>query len=398
MKKIIYFSYLFLFLGTVGCKKDVNISSEESDSVEMRSEGNPNLKFNDLGVKSHVENGILVFESAEDLDKLTNFLGKATKSEIEKWENSLVGFNSVTKNYLNVRKSLSEMGDLDSLKIAYQGKVIIKDDGTVFPVIENGTIFGRIITEKGLYKVGSSLVKYVDGLVISIPDGDENKLAQAISSQKQDTKNGVYIHPLMLKDLAPNMQGLLQERAFCTNKCPISDSKGYTGLDNNLNEQYRIFGSYQILDNTSVVKPAGCGYASVNVNISVQIGVTMDKWTKPFLKSWRWQQADNSGGLNWGFGWDISMTIGGYTGFYYPPGAGSTPRTQTGGWTWDVTGGNVNVNIPLWKQQLCNDIFSEMAQKIADNGITICPNRTGLNATALNPILSTIKIQTYCQM
>ncbi len=364
--------------------------------------GTPSVKFSDLNVKVKVEDGSLLFETLEDLQKVIDFLGKATPTEISKWENSLVGFTSVSRNYLDARDLKNDI-DIPDLKLRYNGKVIIKDDGTIEPFISNGIHFGRIINEKGIYKIGKTIVQYYNNRVISIPDGDERKLQIAINTLKQDTLNGIYIHPLILGEIPQNSSNnSVQTRSFCSDGCPINEDGngiGFTkqGFDDANSSQYKMVGKSRIVDNSTVTlnPSSGCGYAFVFIHISVSNSITLEKWVKPFLKSWQWREITT--GFAWGYGWDINMRINNFTGFYYPSAAGS-PRNETGGWAWTVNGsGHLDVQIVLWNQLMCDGIYSDMVRAIADNGWTVCAKRTGLRAEASQADLSQIKIDTYCQ-
>ena len=391
------------------CKKDIETkvasTPKSSPNMELAKNGDPSIKFSNLNAKVNVEKGILMFNTSDDFTKTIDFLGNATETEIAKWENSLTGFTSVTKNYLTARKAMKETENIDSLQAVYSGKVTIKGDGTIEPILENGKVYGRIVNEKGLYQVGKSIVKYSGGMVISIPDGDEKKLALAMSNLKQDILNGIYIHPIKLGDITPNLNNnALQTRSFCSIGCPTSNYGGYQDFDDDINEQFRLTGNFSILDNSSIVDASGCaGGKAILVNISVNANVTFDKWVKPFGLSWRWRETSSDGGFNWGFGWGIDININGFTGFYYPLqifSGGVADRQQAGGWSWDVTNsGHVYTNIPLWKGNLpgCTNVYNDMIDKWVTNGITICANRTGLRADALHPNLSLIKFDLYCQ-
>lgn len=388
------------------CKKDIETkvasTPKSSPNMELAKNGDPSIKFSNLNAKVNVEKGVLKFNTLDDFTKTIEFLGNATETEIAKWENSLIGFTSVTKNYLTARKAMKETENIDSLQAVYSGEVTIKNDGTIEPILENGKVFGRIVNEKGLYQVGKSIVKYSGGMVISIPDGDEKKLSLAINNLKQDIANGIYVHPLKIGEINPNLNNnALQTRSFCSSGCPVSNYGGYQGFDDDVQSQFRLTGNFSIVDNSYGYGINTCeGGHNMFVYISVNANVTLDKWVKPFLQRWQWRETSSDGGFNWGFGWDISININGFTGFYYPLQAGDTPdRQQAGGWSWDVTNsGHVYANIPLWKGSFDDcSVYKNMLDKWRTNGITICANRTGLRAKALRQNLSQIEFDLYCQ-
>lgn len=402
------FSMLAVFM-IFGCKKDIVTSvplsaKNDSPKMEILKNGDPSVKFSDLNAKITVMDGILVFETADGFGKTIDFLEKATPSEISKWENTLTGFTSVTKHYNDVRKAMFDGGNLDSLQALYAGQVILKNDGTIEPIIENGVTFGRIINEKGMYKVGRTTIKYSNNMVISILDGDESKLGRAISTLKQDTSNGIYIHPLKLGVLSPNSSNnttaVQMRNSFCTDGCPISEDGNGPGAtaqdrDDSDEDTYKMVGKFEIHDNSTPILPNGYGIGYTRfVNIHVTTRITLEKWVKPFLKSWRWSEQGT--GIAWGFGWEIQTRVDGYNGLYP-----YNNINETGGWAWTVDGiGHIDADIPIWKIQVSSDYFPELITAMQNNGgITICAKRIGLRAEALqtSPTLSKIHISTYCQ-
>ena len=109
------------------CKKDIETkvasTPKSSPNMELAKNGDPSIKFSNLNAKVNVEKGILMFNTSDDFTKTIDFLGNATETEIAKWENSLTGFTSVTKNYLTARKAMKETENIDSLQAVYSGKV-----------------------------------------------------------------------------------------------------------------------------------------------------------------------------------------------------------------------------------------------------------------------------------
>lgn len=411
MKKL-SFNLLFVlavFFFLTSCKKDIDTkvvsTPNNSPNMELAKNGDPSISFNNLNAKVKIENGTLIFNTSDDFTNTIDFLSNATEAEIAKWENSLIGFTSVTKNYDTARKALNDTGNIDSLQKVYNGKVIIKSDGTIEPILKNGVTFGRIVNEKGLYRIGEAIVKYSNDMVISIPDGDEKKLLKAINTIKHDIPNGIYIHPLKLGEITPNLDNnILQTRSFCSNGCPTSESGGGNRTFGSNGSQYRISGNFSILDNTSIVSAGICSGNAILVNIHANTNVVLDKWVKPFLQSWQWRETSSDGGFNWGFGWGIDITINGYTGFYFPLQAHlsrtTVDRQQAGGYSWNVTNsGRLNADIPLWSGNLpgCTNVYNTMISNWVNNGITICANRTGLRANALNPSLNNVWFETFCQ-
>jgi hypothetical protein len=136
------------------------------------------------------------------------------------------------------------------MKAKYQGKVRFLENEAIEPLIDNGNIFGRIISEKGQYKIGQSIVQYHKGKVISIPDGDLNKLALAMRNLNEDVSKGIYVHDLFLGQKNPNdVQLRVAISPTCSNSCPVSQNLSKQ-VDMN-GETYRLTATYDILDNGS---------------------------------------------------------------------------------------------------------------------------------------------------
>ena len=117
-----------LMLGSLiystGCQKEISSPSQDSFNYTVKSPYDENLKFDGLNVNIKVDEGVLTFQTHDDLGKVIAFLRRAKSEEIEKWENSLIGFTSVYKNYLDAKEELYvNPENFEQIKVKYQNKV-----------------------------------------------------------------------------------------------------------------------------------------------------------------------------------------------------------------------------------------------------------------------------------
>ena len=103
---------MFAALMSSGCQKDITTTNSvvtktgvdkvmqtpSKESMELKKNGDPTFTFENLNAKVKVENGILFFETSRDFSKTITFIQNATPKEMVKWENSLVGFQSIYRS------------------------------------------------------------------------------------------------------------------------------------------------------------------------------------------------------------------------------------------------------------------------------------------------------------
>ncbi|WP_373553427.1 hypothetical protein [Haliscomenobacter sp.] len=144
-----------------------------------------------------VKNGELFFPDIEAFRSVRDFVKTATENEIMRWQHQL-GFESVNFHYVNAKKSLGveeTQEDWEKLKANFTD--LIKIDGhKIRPRLEIGS-FGWLIGRNNQLHVGKSIIYYtVDEYLISVPDGDLDKLERAKLTKQSDVGNGVYVHPV----------------------------------------------------------------------------------------------------------------------------------------------------------------------------------------------------------
>lgn len=326
MKKLFFMLLVGSLIYSTGCRKEIQTQTPSQDSFNytVKSPYDENLKFDGLNVNIKIDDGVLTFQTQEDLAKVIAFLRRAKSDEIEKWENSLIGFTSVYKNYFDAKDELDENPEnFKQIKVKYQNKVDFAADYSLKPIIENGLAFGRIIGEKHFYVVGGVIVLYHNEDVISITDGDFNKIELAKRTLKTDVKANIYVHSLFPKKDALKINTLNPRVAtrLCINSCPEKVGT-FTEQANNR----RLVMTNTLINNTTYTGHAIFPNYSVNCKV---------KHEKKALIGWK----DDNTGFNWGFGWEISVKSS--YGIIYPE------NISAGGYTWDVNSSFLNADVPI---------------------------------------------------
>jgi hypothetical protein len=371
---------LFMLVATAllltSCQKDVVNTSVSETGVEkvlqtpskedmnLMKNGDPSFTFANLNAKVTLENGILVFETAEDWHKVTNFLQKAAAIEISKWENSLSGFHSNYRNYFNAKKELEATDNIELVKSKYLGKISFDDEGNIKPLIEMGKTFGSIINELGMYRIGTTLIGYFADKHFTIWDGKVETFNYAKSTLKTDTSKGIYVRNLLI-NTEPKSSQVDIRALICNTSCTTKHQQTVKNSANNA----RLRNAYFFEDQS--VPLSGSFLAKVGFHIDV------DQERKKGLIFW---VGENSG-FNWGFGWGVSITSNlGVTG---ATGKGSRFPLSQGGWSWADNGPFMNVDI--W---LLDEEWSRARMGSADltatslNGLKVCIGRSGLVSTS----------------
>jgi hypothetical protein len=381
MKKL----FLLLFLGTLifstGCQKDLQTSSNRDFNYNVKTPFDETLKFTDLSGVVRVNDGVLVFQKYEDLNKVIHFLRRANPTEIEKWESSLIGFTSIFKNYENAMNEFDGTSEsFETLKSKSQNKVDFKANNTILPIVDNGNAFGRIIGEKQYYIVDGAIVLYHLDNVISITDGDVSKIALAKNTLLTDAKQNIFVHGLKVDNNKSN-SGSVETRGvksiiFCPNSCPQ-----FLSSPSVLNAQ----GNVRLNCNSGMVNNSSNTLTTINFDVVVNCKVFKDK--KPLF----WFIGDASG-FNWGFGWDI--TVESYNGTIF-----QNTSTQAGGWTWNQFTKSLNVDVVIGRGTA--DRSQEMFDfdNTVEHGVKVCIKREGLQCRTFD---NSIVIETpgqgvYCE-
>jgi hypothetical protein len=297
-------------LFVVSCGKEVQKEETQKPAVtwENSLKAPKITAIADLKADVKVESGMLHFKSFDDLKDVTNFLSNAPKEEIMKWENSLKDFTSVHK-YLDMAKEELRLDSLNErkfneLKTKYAGKVKFIDKNQLLrQIIPNGSIYGRIIGLGGEYKIGKSIVLYHKGKVISIPDGDENKLEVAKSSLQNNPKEGIFLHNLRVEDDIKSLKTRDDSGHFdwnCSNNCPVYEYRSAEGPANG--EYYWLTQEFDMLNNSCWRVWDDPYYETHPYNIELDVSVHIDIEHRR-RRGWLIHYyTPTYGGFNWGFG------------------------------------------------------------------------------------------------
>lgn len=221
--------------------------------------------------------------------------------------------------------------------------------------------------------VDGVFVLYHNEDVISITDGDFNKIELAKKSLKTDVKANIYVHSLFpekdvlkINTLKPRVLTRL-----CINSCPEKIGP-FTEQANNK----RLTMTNKLINNTTFTCCSIFPDYSVNCTVHHQ---------KKGLIFWK----DDDSGFNWGFGWEIRVKSS--HGIIYPE------NISAGGYTWDVRGAYLNADVPIaggiGRGDLSvNDFFDTI-----ESGMAVCISREGLKAKTFSTGLEVLS-QMYCAM
>jgi hypothetical protein len=353
---------MMLVVFIIGCQKDLQPSSNRDFNYNVKTPFDETLKFTDLSSVAKVNDGVLVFQKYEDLNKVIHFLRRANPTEIEKWESSLIGFTSIFKNYENTMNEFDGTSEsFETLKSKYQNKVDFKANNTILPIVDNGNAFGRIIGEKQYYILDGAIVLYHLDNVISITDGDVSKIALAKNTLVTDAKQNIFVHGLKVDNNKSN-SGTVEPRAvktiiLCPNSCPqfLSSQSVLNAPSNNV----------RLTCNSGLVNNSSNTSTTINFDVVVNCKVFKDK------KQLFWWTGDASG-FNWGFGWDI--TVKSYYGDIF-----QNTSTQAGGWTWNQFSKSLIVDVVIGRGTVNRDQNNMFDFDLTvSQGVNVCIKREGI--------------------
>ena len=389
MKKLFMLSLVVALAASflvVSCNKDLTSTLSTPDGIKLVSTAvqKPIQTFAELNAAVKVEDGVLVFNTLKDLERTTNFLRdtsmprNAKKEEIAKWEASIPSFTSVYKYYERAIQDLMidslNPHAIDVVKAKYGNKLHYLNDDMIEPLINNGTVHGRIIGEKGMYKVENSIVQYYKDAVISIPDGDLAKLDLAKQTLQTDTSKGIHVHDLVIgKNVANQLQLRGRIIPTCSNSAWTFDEP--TAILAAHGETFRLTGRFDIIDNGII---AGHIFSRiVDVGVRINIYQQRQRWWGGWSSSYAY------GGFNWGFGWGFDLDLiapDGFNGF-------APPRTccdegigrPAGGQGW-YQGSELNYYLGIWYVNNDTDVpdFQQFAFRYGTQ--RFCVRREGLRA------------------
>jgi len=383
MQKVLKFFYAFMLIGIVvfyACQKESQ-SAQDTPQISQAQTEPVITSLASLNAKTSVEDGVLVFDSINDFRRTISFLKHAPKEEVQKWEATLTGFTSVQTYYaMALSESTpdsSKPNIAEEVAAKYAGKVTLTKDGVFLPLIPNGTFYGRIVGVKGMYKIGKLIVMYYQGKVISVSDGDLQKLAIAQQNLVEDTAKGVYMHDLISNPNALSANNLATRgviiTATCSGSCPSSYSNN-TYFNATDGGAYQLYCHYDITDN---------GYAYSNgvaIDYSINISIGQSRLQYSWLTGYRYVPWNN--GFTWGIGWGIDLGAGSPS-YLLGPGGPQTGTLTAGGQSWAVpSSSGLNYSIELWSIYL-NPLYRQaVINQVLSNPRIQCIDRIGLTCTS----------------
>ncbi len=279
MKKVVNLSRVALCvlaicsLFMVSCNKEnEQTQTPKVESSALKEQEKPIKTFAELDAKVTIEDGILKFDENTDLSKTLNFLQNSNKEEIKKWEESLTGFKSVFSKYEDFlvaeQKDTSYSAYL-LLLTQYKDYVVEDENGNLKPKINNGSLFGRFIDRRGIYKVGKEIIKYHKNKVIAAFSMSDIELAQ--TTLISDPKKGILVHDLHIGSNSEKKPlGVSTRSVRYMGPCEPSDytENVYTNID--CYGKSKLINEFSLFDNSSNFR------SSVAVNIALRN--RRDRW------------------------------------------------------------------------------------------------------------------------
>jgi hypothetical protein len=374
MKKLSFVLLIVVSVASIylyGCQKDVTVNA----TVANANQKDVIALFVDLKANVTASDGVLTFSTPKDLERTVKFLEHAPKDEITKWEATLQGFISVTKNFVSAKEDLMDVETKEQYEMwqrRYADKVAFQPDSTFRPLIDNGSNFGRIISEKGMYKVGKSIVQYWNDKVISIADGDLQKLEEAKNNPEMNKDKSVYIHDLFKKtSTEANRNGSVELRTLCSNSCPGLSQQTIN------NGKYRIRCYYNVVDNSGYFQNNGfCNnpddrfYLGVKVEIVCDVDMETKKW-------YGW--AGNRAGFTWDMYWDIEMFSANLSNGSF---AGGRSQNNVGWYTEEAF---------LNHTQTVFDDAGCTKERVDNLSFSRCIHRIGMSGKSTNPVINNVR-------
>ncbi len=173
-KKFELFVVMAAIIATIGgCQKEeLTVQQLTNDEVQPQDVVQPDV---------YVENGYLAFKNIEAVDSTILLLNKMTTSEKEVWENQL-GFKSARAEFDALFEKYDELPTYEAFlafKEKYKEKLKFNENdpndcSIDYPYVTD--YFTPVLNNKGLVKIGESLIKYTKSEHIVIKNGNINAL------------------------------------------------------------------------------------------------------------------------------------------------------------------------------------------------------------------------------
>jgi hypothetical protein len=183
IKKIGFFVVMAVIIAAFGgCQKEELTDRQLTDELQPQEVVRPDV---------YVENGYLAFKNIEVADSIILLLNKMTTSEKETWENQM-GFKSARAEFDALFEEYDKLQTYEAFlafKEKNKDKLIFNendpDDCSIgYPYATD--YFIPVLNNKGLVKIGKSLIKYTQEEHIVIKDGD----IKALDNLAENIKNG----------------------------------------------------------------------------------------------------------------------------------------------------------------------------------------------------------------
>lgn len=181
--KLFYLKSIILF-----CLVTLCFSCKKSENL---NENNTEMTGQDISVK----NGMLVFRNSEVLKTTIRQVSGLSAKEYAQWVKTYPGFQSYKLAYhqaVDAFESIETIDGLSDFKEKYKNIVAITKDTSLTEVFASPVI-SNFVNKEGQFRVGDSLNILTNDKWILLTSSDRGKLSKALSLNKTDSVNGIYI-------------------------------------------------------------------------------------------------------------------------------------------------------------------------------------------------------------
>jgi len=237
IKKIGFFVVMAAIIAAFGgCQKEELTDRQLTDEVQPQEVVRPDV---------YVENGYLAFKNIEAVDSVIRMFNRMSTKEFGLWENQM-GFKSARSEFEALFEEYDNLPTYEAFlafKEKYKDKLIFNDNdpddcSIDYPYVTD--YFIPVLNNKGLVKIGESLIKYTKSEHIVIKNGNIN----ALNNLEENVEKGdVFVYPKLRLKSTYNEDDLIHDFPEDNPYVPYYSDRWHkiSGIsDRRLNNELRI--------------------------------------------------------------------------------------------------------------------------------------------------------------